>query len=143
MKEGREGGRADGYHRIIFFHFIFFFLNGLNLKGLYIYFSYIRGEVSKTNTYIHTCTHIQKQFRKILQSNGNWMVKQNSSLESGCLATRTTMFLAWPHGLILFFKALIIARDYPVVWINDSLCVFVRAFDLTGSSQHSFYITSI
>lgn len=66
------------------------------------------------------------------------MVKQNSWLESGCLATRTTMFLAWPYGLIFFFKTLIIAGDYPVVWISDSLCVFVRLFCLTDSSQLAF-----
>lgn len=48
------------------------------------------------------------------------------------------MFLAWPHELIFFFKTLIIAGDYPVVWISDSLCVFVRLFCLIGSSQLAF-----
>lgn len=48
------------------------------------------------------------------------------------------MFLAWPHGLIFFFKTLIIAGDYPVVWISDSLCVFVRLFCLTGSNELAF-----
>lgn len=53
------------------------------------------------------------------------------------------MFLAWPHVLILFFKVPIIAGDYPAVWLRDSLCVFVSLFCVTGSSQLSFYFTSI
>lgn len=88
-----------------------------------------------------THIHKQKHFRKKSQSNGSWMVKQNSWLESGCLATSTTIFLPWPHGLIFFFKTLIIAGDYPVVWISDSLCVFVRLFCLTGSSQLAFTLS--
>ena len=56
------------------FFTLFSFFNGLTLNCLYPFISYFRGEHGE----IYTHKSILEKKTKTLQSNGNWMVRQNS-----------------------------------------------------------------